>query len=358
MATEPQLDQAKADEFAGTVIGFLNGAFTALGLSVGHRSGLLDAMADLEPSTSSQIADAAGLEERYVREWLAGMFVAGIVDYDRTAKTYSLPAEHALVITSAAGPRNLGQRATFLPLMGNVEDELLHAFRNGGGVPYSSFEAFHAIMAEDSGARFDHSLIDVQIPLVPEIEGRLETGIDVADLGCGSGHAINLMAREWPNSRFVGYDFSEESIGAGRAEAADMGLENATFVEQDVANMQGSARFDLITTFDAVHDQADPAGMLHGIASLLREDGSYLCVDMAASSDVANNVELPLGPMQYMISMFHCMPVSLALGGAGLGAMWGQERALEMLKEAGFTDIDVAQVDGDPINNYYVASTR
>lgn len=356
MTTAPQLDQAKAEAFGGKIVGLLNGAFTTLGLSVGHRTGLFDAMSGLAPSTSQQVADAAGLNERYVREWLNGMFVAGVVDYDRDAQTYSLPPEHAVAITRAAGPGNLAQFGTFLPLMGNVEDELLEAFKNGGGVPYSSFTSFHAIMAENSAARFDHNLVDAQIPLVPGIGARLAAGIDVADLACGSGHAINLMAKQWPNSRFTGYDFSEEGIAAGRAEAAEMGLNNATFVEQDVAKMEGSEQFDLITTFDAVHDQADPAGMLAGASRLLRPGGAYLCADIGASSDVADNVDHPMGRFFYTVSLFHCMAVSLALGGVGLGNMWGEQKALEMMGEAGFTNIDVAQVDGDIFNNYYIAT--
>ena len=274
----------------------------------------------------------------------------------RGRQTYSLPPEHAAAVTRAAGPGNLASFGTFLPLMGNVEDELVEAIKNGGGVPYSSYGAFHSLMAENSAARFDHNLVDTQIPLIPGIGARLEAGIDVADLGCGSGHAINLMAKQWPNSRFTGFDFSEEGIAAGRAEAAQMGLSNATFVEQDVAKMDGSQQFDLITTFDAVHDQADPAGMLAGASRLLRSGGTYLCADIAASSDVADNVDHPLGPMMYTISMFHCVTVSLALDGVGLGAMWGEQKAPEMLGEAGFTNIDVAQVEGDIINNFYIAT--
>ena len=356
MTSAQQLDQAKAEAFGGKVVGFLNGASTTLGLSVGHRTGLLDAMSGLEPSTSQQVADAAGLNERYVREWLNGMFVAGVVDYDRDAQTYSLPPEHAVAITRAAGPGNLAQFGNFVPLVGNVEDELLDAFKNGGGVPYSSYTTFHAIMAENSAARFDHNLLDTQIPLVPGVEARLEAGIDVADLGCGSGHAINLMAKQWPNSCFTGYDFSEEGLAAGRAEAAEMGLSNATFVEQDVAKMDGAEQFDLITTFDAVHGQADPAGMLAGAARLLRSGGTYLCADVAASSDVAENVDHPLGPMFYTMSLFHCMTVSLALDGVGLGNMWGEQKAKEMLAEAGFTNVDIARVEGDIFNNFYIST--
>jgi 2-polyprenyl-3-methyl-5-hydroxy-6-metoxy-1,4-benzoquinol methylase len=354
--TTQQLDQAKAEAFGGKLVGYLNGAGTMLGVSVGHRTGLFDTMAGLAPSTSQQVADAAGLNERYVREWLNQMTVSGIVDYDRAGETYSLPPEHAAAVTRAAGPGNLATFGLFVPLIGNVEDELVEAFKNGGGVPYSSYGTFHSVMAENSGMRFDHNLIDTQIPLVPGIVERLGAGIDVADMGCGSGHAVNLMAKQWPNSRFTGYDFSDEALAVARAETAELGLTNTAFEVQDVSKMTGAEQFDLVTTFDAVHDSADPAGFLASAARLLRPGGTYLCADIAASSDVADNVEHPLAPFMYTISLYHCMTVSLAEGGVGLGAMWGEQKAQKMLAEAGFTSIDVQRVEGDVLNNYYIAT--
>ena len=354
--TSSDFDLTKAEAFGVKALGFLNGASAALCLSVGHQTGLFDAMAGREPSTSQQIADAAGLNERYVREWLNAMVVSGVVGYDREATAYSLPPEHAASLTRAAGPGNAAAMATMCPMLGNVERELIEAFKNGGGVPYASFEGFAASMAEMSAMRFDHNLVDAQIPLVPGIVEQLEAGIDVADMGCGSGHAINVMAKHWPNSRFSGYDFSEEAIERGRAEARDWGLENASFEVRDVSKLDGSAQFDLITTFDAVHDQADPAGMLASVSRLLRPGGAYLCADVAAASDVADNLEHPLGPGIYTISLFHCMTVSLAQGGAGLGAVWGEQKALERLGDAGFANVDVQQVEGDIFNNYYIAT--
>jgi ubiquinone/menaquinone biosynthesis C-methylase UbiE len=353
--TTTDFDQTKADAFAGSMLGVVNAASTALGLSIGHRLGLLDTLAGMAPSTSQQIADAAHLQERYVREWLNGMVVAKVVEYDPSAQSYHLPAEHAAV-TRAAGPRNIANFTQFIPLLSSVEGELIDAFRNGGGVPYSSYEAFHGLMRENSAARFDHNLIDTQIPLVDGIVAKLEAGIAVADMGCGSGHAINLMAQQWPNSQFTGQDFSEQALGVARAEATAMGLQNATFELSDVAALSGENLYDLVTTFDAVHDQADPAGMLASVARVLKPGGTYLCADIAASSNVHENMEHLTGPFFYTVSLFHCMTVSLALDGEGLGAMWGEQRALEMLADAGFTNVEVKQVDGDLFNNFYIAT--
>lgn len=354
-ATAP-IDVAKTEAFGGRVTEFANGAGAMLGFSIGHRTGLFDVMAGLAPQTSQGVADAAGLDERYVREWLGTMVTAGVVEYEPRDATYVLPPEHAASLTRAAGPGNLAILGEAIGLLAGVADELEQAFRDGGGVPYSSFPTFVGLMAESSALRFDHNLIEGQVPLVPGIVPRLEAGMDVADLGCGSGHAINLMARAWPNSRFVGFDFSEDAIAAARAEATEMEVPNARFEVVDVPKWVGDERFDLVTTFDAVHDQGDPVGFLDVAHRMLRPGGRYLCVDVGASSDVANNIDHPLGPMMYAISLFHCMTVSLALGGAGLGTMWGEELALEMLGDAGFADITIAKVDGDPFNNYYVCT--
>ncbi len=353
--TTQQLDTAKAEAFAGQMAEVMNGASLVFMASIGHQTGLFDTMSDLPPSTSPQIAEAASLNERYVREWLGAMTTGRIIEYDRATGAYSLPPEHAASLTRAAGPANLAMWTQFFPLMGNVEEGIIESFRNGGGVPYSEYPKFTKLMAEMSAQTFDATLIETTLPLVPGLVDQLKAGIDVADVGCGSGHAINLMAQAFPNSRFVGYDFSDEGIAAGRAEAEALGLSNAEFEVKDAATLDGARQFDLITAFDAVHDQAQPTQMLKGIADSLKPDGVFLCVDIAASSDVADNVEHPMGPFLYAISTMHCMTVSLALNGEGLGTVWGEQKARQMLADAGFTDVQVERVEGDVLNNYYIA---
>jgi SAM-dependent methyltransferase len=343
-------------EFAKRMIHMLNEAMLALMVSVGHRTGLFDAMATMPAATSAQIASRAELDERYVREWLAAMTTGRVVDHDAATETYTLPADHAAWLTRAAGPDNLAVEAQYVGLLALVEDQVVDCFRHGGGVPYSSFPKFQALMAEDSGAVRDATLIDVTIPLVPGLAHRLEEGIDVADVGCGSGHAANLIAEAFPRSRVVGFDFSDTGLAAARAEAERNGLTNVRFEKRDAARLGETGRFDLITTFDAVHDQARPDQVLAGIAEALRADGVYLCVEVAASSELSENMDHPLGPFSYTISCMHCMTVSLADGGMGLGAMWGEQKALEMLTDAGFTSVDVEHVEGDIVNTYFVAT--
>jgi 2-polyprenyl-3-methyl-5-hydroxy-6-metoxy-1,4-benzoquinol methylase len=324
--------------------------------SVGHQTGLFDAMANLPASTSHQIADSAGLNERYVREWLGSMVTGAIVEYDREKKTYRLPPEHGAFLTRAAGPDNMAILSQFVPLMGLIEGKLIDAFRNGGGVPYSEYRDFHRMMAETSAAVHDHKLIDTILPLVPGLTDGLQSGIDVADIGCGSGHAINLMARTYPKSRFTGYDFSEEGIGRARNEAAQMNLPNVRFEQLDVAELRETEAYDLITVFDAIHDQAKPAVVLRNISNAVRKDGIFFMIDVAASSELGNNLEHPLGTFLYSISTAHCMNVSLALDGDGLGAVWGEEMARRMLSYAGFKKVSVQQIENDIFNNYYPAT--
>lgn len=354
--TTQTLDMAKAEAFGGQILGVLNGAALTFMVSIGHQTGLFDTLATMPPATSEQIATTASLDERYVREWLGAMAAGGIIEYDGARRTYRLPPEHAASVTRAAGPGNLAAFAQFFAEMGRVEQGIVASFRNGGGVPYSEFPRFQELMKEESAQVFDATLINVTLPLAPGLPARLQAGIAVADVGCGSGHAINLMAQAFPKSRFTGFDFSDEGVGEGRAEAKAMGLANASFEVKDAATLDGSRQFDLITSFDSIHDQAQPRRVLKGIHDALKPGGTYLCVDIAASSELADNLSHPMAPFLYTISTMHCMTVSLALGGEGLGTVWGEQLALELLAEAGFKDVAVNKVEGDIMNNYYVAT--
>jgi ubiquinone/menaquinone biosynthesis C-methylase UbiE len=337
-----------------------HGALTVM-LSIGHRTGLFDTMAKLPPSNSEQIAESAGLNERYVREWLGAMTTGRIIEHDPSGKTYSLPAERAAFLTREAGSDNIGVFAQYIPLLGTVEDKIIDCFRKGGGVPYSEFGRFHDVMAEDSGQSVVSSLIELILPAVPGILERLEKGINVLDLGCGRGKAINLMARIFPKSRFVGYDLSEEAIEFARMESKDLNLNNIRFESVDLTYFNQLATeesYDFITTFDAVHDQARPDNLLAGIYKALKYDGTYLMQDISASAEHHQNMDHPVAPLLYTVSTMHCMTVSLAQGGMGLGTMWGREKAIEMLKEAGFRNIEIKNFDHDFQNDWYIVKKQ
>lgn len=351
---EVKLDSAKAEAFAERMLDILNNGAIALMTSIGHRTGLFDTLANLPPSTSQQIADAAGLNERYVREWLGAMTTDGLIEYEKATDTYLLPPEHAAFLTRAASPNNFAVIAQFIPLLATVEEQVIECFYKGGGVPYSAYTRFHQVMAEDSGQTVVAVLEDAILPLIPGLTAALETGINVLDVGCGSGRALNEMAAKFPNSRFTGYDFSEEAIATAQSEASTRGLRNVQFQVKDAAQLDEVEQYDLICTFDAIHDQAKPDVVLRGIYQALRSDGIYLMQDIQASSHVHGNFDHPVAPFLYTISCLHCMTVSLASGGMGLGAVWGEEKALEMLKEAGFTQVEIKHLEHDFLNNYYI----
>jgi 2-polyprenyl-3-methyl-5-hydroxy-6-metoxy-1,4-benzoquinol methylase len=349
------LDAAAAEHFAGRTLEVFNDACIALMTSIGHQTGLFDTMVTLPPATSAEIAAASGLDERYVREWLNAMVTAHVVRYDAAARSYLLPAEHAACLTTAAGPENLARMMQYVALLAQVEQPIIECFRRGGGLSYADYPRFHQLMAEDSAAVADAALVDGILPLVPGLPDRLHDGIRVADVGCGSGHAVNVMAAAFPGSTFIGYDFSAEAIGAARAHAAETGLENARFEVLDVAALDETESFDLVTAFDAIHDQAHPATVLGNIARALRHDGTFLMVDIKASSNVEDNIALPWGAFLYTVSAMHCMSVSLGLGGDGLGTAWGEQLATSMLHDAGFASVEIKEVVEDPFNSYYVA---
>jgi ubiquinone/menaquinone biosynthesis C-methylase UbiE len=355
--TRRELDAAKVEAFAGRVLTALNDGAVCLMLSVGHRSGLFDVMSTMPPATSADIAGKAGLNERYVREWLGAMVTAAVIEVDPTSTLFSLPAEHAAYLTRAAAADNMAVFAQYIALLGGVEDDIVECFRKGGGVPYERYPRFHAVMAEDSGQSVLSSLETHVLPLVPGLIDRLANGIRVADVGCGSGRIVNRIAELYPNSRFTGIDLSREAIESARREAEQKELRNVEFVVRDLSNFDQTAEpaaFDLVTTFDAVHDQARPLEVLKGIQRALKPAGVYLMQDIRGSSRIHDDIGHPLGPFLYTISCMHCMTVSLAQGGEGLGAMWGEEKTREYLQRAGFRSIETHQLAHDVQNNWYV----
>ncbi|PSB66907.1 transcriptional regulator, partial [filamentous cyanobacterium CCP1] len=281
-----------------------------------------------------------------------------IIDYSPADRTYALPSEHAAFLTRLAPADNIAVYSQFIPLLATVEQQIIECFHQGGGVPYPAFKRFHAVMAEDSNQTVVAALEDHILPLVPGLIDRLIQGIDVLDVGCGSGYALNRMATLFPNSRFTGYDLSEEAIGIATTEAQQQRLTNVKFQVKDTTQLNEVEQYDFITTFDAVHDQARPDLVLQNIYRALRPDGVYLMQDIHAATEVSGNLEHPLAPFLYTISCMHCMTVSLAQGGVGLGTMWGQEKAFELLKEAGFSSVEVKNLSHDIMNDYYINKKR
>ncbi|HEX2228034.1 MAG TPA: class I SAM-dependent methyltransferase [Candidatus Binatia bacterium] len=356
-STSVALDAVRAERFAADLLATLNRGALSLMISIGHRTGLFDTMRGLAPASSQEIATKAGLNERYVREWLGAMVTGGVIEVEPATNTFVLPAEHAAFLTRAAGADNLAVFAQYFAVLGSVEDDIVECFQKGGGVPYSKFPRFHEVMAEDSGQSVLSSLESHILPLVPGLTDRLEAGIQMLDLGCGRGRIMSRLAELFPKSRFTGMDLSSEAILFAWKEAAEKKLRNVEFIVANLSDFDDKAEheaFDLVTTFDAIHDQAKPLNVLKGIHRALKSDGVYLMQDIKGSSFVHKNIDHPLGTLLYTVSCMHCMTVSLAQGGDGLGAMWGEEKTREYLHRAGFSSVEKHELAHDIQNNWYV----
>jgi SAM-dependent methyltransferase len=347
-------DPARTEAFAGRLLQTYTEGMVGLMVDLASRTGLLETLAD-RPGTSQELAERAGLTERYVRECLGSLVTAGIACYDAETAGYDLPSEHAACL-AGEGSQNLAPLARVGTLLAHHLDGVARAFREGGGVPYEAFRPeFTETMDGISRGTFDAQLVDALVPLAEELPARLARGVAAIDIGCGTGHSTNVLARAFPRSTFVGYDLSEEALERGRAEAADWRLDNVRFEPLDLVELAPDRPADVIFAFDVIHDQADPVTVLDRVRAALADDGVFVMMDIKASSNLEDNLDNPLAPLLYGISTLHCMTVSLARDGAGLGTVWGEELARRMLADAGFSRVEVHDVPDDPLDSVYVA---
>lgn len=347
------IDEARVEEFASRLIETYTAGMVGLMVDVAYRTGLFEALTT-GPATSTRLAERAGLTERYVRECLGALVTGGVVEYEPGTGSYALPAEHAVCLTGE-GSLNLAPLSLVNTLLAKHVDGVARAFRDGGGVPYEAFRPeFTAAMDAMSRGQLDGQLIEGILP-VTGLRSRLDAGIRVADVGCGTGHAVNLLARAFPQSTVIGYDIAADAIEAARAEAADYGLANASFEVLDATLLPAEPPFDAVFAFDAIHDQVDPAAVLDRIHAALVPGGVFVMMDIKANSALEDNLGNPVAPWLYGISTLHCLTVSLAHDGAGLGTVWGEQLARTMLADTGFRDVGVHDVPDDPMNSVYVA---
>ena len=360
IACDTRLSPESLDEFGNRYLEILNHGTLAVMISIGHRTGLFTTMRETGPATSHEIAAKANLNERYVREWLGAIACGGLAHCDETGSVFTLPAAASAMLTGSDGATNLSHLGRFVAMMGFIEKKVADCFLDGGGVPYSAYPDFHEIMATESKLTVVEPLFDHILPIMPGLTENLETGIDVLDIGCGRGKALIAMAAEFPNSRFTGWDLNEDILREAQFEAASLGLRNTTFGARDLSDLHLTApegRFDFVTAFDAIHDQARPDHVLAGIRRTLKAGGVFLMQEIGASSNVAENVRHPIGTLLYGLSLTHCMTVSLAQGGLGVGAVWGEKVTREFLRDAGFGNVD-RHILGHDIQNYYYVVSR
>ena len=351
--------------FTEKMTGILNYSALNLAMAIGYRTGLFDVMDTFDtPQTLQAIADRSGLNPRYIEEWLGVMVTGQIVEIstdDDGSNRYSLPSQHGDVITRRAGNSNLGVYTQEIPLLTACAMEaVIDGFATGDGVRYDRYPKFQAFMSQLADAKHRQVLVDKFLPAVDggRLMEDLRSGIRVCDLGCGTGVALILMAEAFPESRFVGIDISREAIESARRQASREQLANLEFVIDDAATLKDNPEFkdsfDYVTAFDAIHDQTRPLAALKGVYHILVPGGRFSMVDIAARTNQGDNLSHPMGPFLYTVSLMHCLPVGMVDGGSGLGMMWGQEKAVDMLKEAGFDEVEVLEIPEDPFNLHFL----
>jgi len=348
-------EDALAEAFLERSGNIINAGAQSVMMSIGHRTGLFDVMARLEPASSQVIADEAELNERYVREWLAVMVTAEIVNFDAQQQTYYLPRAHAACLTRGATLGNIAVYAQFIPMMGAIQEQSLSCFKTGEGTQYGDYPCFHQVMSEDSDQSVVSSLFDVLFPLIEGIDKRLTAGINVLDAGCGKGNALIAMAERYPQSQFTGYDLCEDLVTEAQSVVDSRHLKNIQFRVKDLSNFNERGQYDLITSFDAIHDQRDPQELVNCIQHALTPAGVYLMQDIGGSAQLQNNIDFPMASLLYSISCTHCTPISIGQGGEGLGTMWGWETAQSMLEKANFKTVKRHVLPHDPMNVWFVS---
>lgn len=352
-------------QFTRKMTEILNHGALNLALAIGYKNRIFDILEELNrPAALSEIASATGLNQRYLQEWLGIMVSGEILELSHAEnglEYYFLPPEHAAVLTRRAGSRNMGVYTQEIPLLTSCAMEAVESgMQTGAGVPFSNYPDFQNFMAELSDAKLEKELIDTFLPAVDQgrLIPRLEQGIRVCDLGCGHGVAVNLLAEAFPKSRFTGIDNHGQAIAEAREAARTRGLANADFRTLDAAALSSDPAwagcFEYVLAFDAIHDQSHPLEALKGVKSLLVPGGLFSMVDIKAGSRLADNLDHPLGPFLYTVSLMHCLPVGLNDEGTGLGMMWGREKAEELLVLAGFDDISVLEMEHDAFNLHYL----
>lgn len=346
------MDRDRIEAFLDRFVGFVSGATTIGLLAIADRVGLLAWLGANEPGTADEIAEHASLDPRYVLEIMSGLAAAGVVEYDPATEIFTLPPEHALFLSSEGSPYYMGGWFDMIPEAMSRIDALAEVAREGGGIPFSEFGA-EAIRGIDRGNTPSQTifLISRWLPAVPGLIDRLEAGIRVADVGCGSGTVARLIADAYPASSVVGIDPSEKSLLEARKRGAH--LTNLSFVASSASDLADHGSFDLITTFDVVHDMSDPLGGMKGIRTALNEKGVYLMAEPNASSNLEDNLD-DRGAMLYGISTMHCLTQSLAEGGAGLGTAWGRQLAEDYAARAGFGGFEHLESISNRFTSFYL----
>lgn len=335
------IDGNKLNALVGKMLGDLGGAYSVPTVRIGFKLGLFAALHRDGAASAGQLAQRTGLAERYVREWALAQAANGYVAFDPASDRFSLTPEQSMVFAVEDSPVYLQGAFDLAAEMIEGQPKVEAAFRSGGGVAWgdSSHCLFCAV-----GAFFRpgyvNAIAQAWLPALDGMTPRLEAGAQVADIGCGVGFSTLLMARAFPNSTFVGYDFHKPSIDEANGHAAAHGLADRVRFETVAAKDIAERDFDLVTMFDCLHDMGDPRGCAAHIRSLLKPDGTWMLVEPIAADTAGDNVGNPVSRLYYNASTMICVPTSMAQEvGEALGAQAGEAKLTEVLTGAGFTRV-------------------
>lgn len=348
MANErPRMDMERAKTVAQNVIGDVASMVHGAMSFIGDRMGIFKAMAGAGPLTAAALAAKTGLSERYLREWLGAMAAARYVEYDPAANSYLLTPEYAAALADEDSPFFIGSYFQMAQAAVGVAPKVAEAFRSGSGVTQAEYPpSFYEAAERNSLTRYKHKLLNKWIPALPHVIEKLNAGGVAADVGCGGGRAAIMIAQAFPKARLTGFDIHAESVERARRNAEAAGVaDRVTFAIANGAELP-EGRFDLVTTFDVVHDAIDPVALMRGVRRALKPGGSYLVQEVNVSGDVKDNIRT-LGKMIYSVSTLYCMTTSLSHGGAGIGAAMGEAKARELAEAAGFASFTRLPIHDD-----------
>jgi 2-polyprenyl-3-methyl-5-hydroxy-6-metoxy-1,4-benzoquinol methylase len=350
------MDPDKLKAYAKNVFDALGGAMTSAMIHLGDRLGLYGALADGAPRTSAELAGQTGLSERWLREWLHQQGAAGVLEH-RGEGRFALSEEGRAVLADERHPAFGAGFFSHLPQTLAVAERLPEAFRSGVGLPYDAFGPEGARGIERGlSPWFRALLVPFALPRVPGVVAALERGVQVADVGCGTGVALIEMAKAFPRSEFHGFDISSHALERAARNRAEAGVQNVAFHHAHHAPLPADGRFGFVTTFDCLHDMTDPAAVTGAIRRAIRDDGTWLVSDIKARASYEENVARnPMAAMMYGTSVLTCMSSALSEpGGAGLGTLGLHAGLLEqMVHAAGFTRFEPLDL-GHPVNAFYM----
>ena len=352
MTTQPTIDPTKTEAFLGKVLGDTSGMTVTVMAAIGDRLNLFKNLAH-GPATVAQLANSAGLNERYVQEWLGVIVSAGYVEYDPVSGLFTLPPEYIPILAQENGAFFFGGIHQMLIGMIGPYNQLVSSFQHGGGVAQSAYDDnLWDGMERFTSGWFENLLLPVWIPAMPEVQAKLEQGVEVADVGCGRGRALVKLAQQYPNSHYTGYDVFQPSLDRAKANAQAAGVADRIHFQQLDASQGLPGQYDVITTFDVVHDAVNPRGLLRAIHHALRPDGTYVCLEINGADTLEGNAG-PLGAFFYGLSVLYCMTTSLHGHGEGLGTVGMHEAKVhELGAEAGFSNIKRVPLE-NPFNKIF-----